>query len=300
MPDTEFNELGYLRLHEDVRRAVARGSFKSALEHYERYGKAEGRKDSRFDLESHSIKDYTRLVRQLVAAHPGNLDLAMAKAVGSLTLEDFRQKGDLHYEVLRRFGLQEGVSLYDLACGSGRTAAALGRNGWSGHYLGADIIPELVAYAEQTNPGYRFIVHPDYSIEAPDNSQDMVCAWSLFTHLQLEETFLYAKDSLRALKPGGLLLFSFLTLADPVHRQIFLERANALERGIANAHLDMFLDKPTLSILLQDVLGFQPVAFVDADDVSATPSGKFGQALAVFRKAPAEKKRPAARRGQRA
>lgn len=284
MPDTNFNESKYLSLHKDVMLAVERGYFKSGREHYEKYGKAEGRKSFRFDSESHSIKDYSRLVSHLIATHPGNIDLAMAKAVGALTLDIYRESGDKHYHILRRFGLQEGHAIYDLACGSGRTASALKRHGWSGVYAGADIIPELVEYAAQKNAGLRFFVHHDYSIRADDNTQDMIFSWSLFTHLQLEETFLYAKDCLRALKPNGILIFSFLTLKDHFHRELFLSRAKALENGIANVHLDTFLDQEMIGILFGQLLGFSLVGFVDADDETATPGGQFGQALAIFKK----------------
>ena len=38
-----FDEELYLRLNPDVRQAVAAGKFRSGLDHYERYGRAEGR-----------------------------------------------------------------------------------------------------------------------------------------------------------------------------------------------------------------------------------------------------------------
>jgi SAM-dependent methyltransferase len=284
MTETRFNEEMYLTLHKDVRLAVERGDLQSGWDHYERYGKSEGRKVSRFDHDSHSITDYTRLVRKLIADHPGNPDLAMAKAVGAPTLENYRDSGDKHYHVLRRFGLQDGHAIYDLACGSGRTAAALKRHGWSGDYRGADIIPELVDYATQKNPGFRFFVFPDYAIHADDDSQDMVFSWSLFTHLQLEEIFLYAKDCLRVLKPDAIFVFSFLTLKDRGHRELFVKRATALNNGVASVHLDTFLDQETITILFGHMLGFKLLGFIDADDESATPGGCFGQALAVFKK----------------
>ena len=284
MTQASFNETSYLNLHKDVRLAVERGYFRSGQEHYEKYGQAEGRKIVRFDANSHSIRDYTRLVRKLIATHPGNPDLAMAKAVGAVTLEIFRESGDKQVHLLRRFGLQDGHAIYDLACGSGRTAAALQRHGWHGDYCGADIIPDLIDYATLKNPGFRFFVHPDYSIHAQDNSQDMIFAWSLFTHLQLEEILLYGKDCHRALKPGGILVFSFLTLRDRGHREVLLARAMELENGLPRVHLDSFLDQETITILFGLMLGFSLVGFIDADDVSATPGGSFGQALAIFRK----------------
>jgi SAM-dependent methyltransferase len=285
MTEPRFNETTYLTLHQDVRQAVARGDFGSGLEHYERYGKAEGRKMMRFDPDSHSIRDYTRLVRHLIASHPENPDLAMAKAIGALTLDIFHETGDKQYQVLCRYGLQDGQAIYDLACGSGRTASALQRHGWNGAYRGADVIPELVDYATQNNPGFRFFVHPDYSIFADDNSQDMIFSWSLFTHLQLEETFLYAKDCLRALKPGGIFVFSFLTLQDRGHRELFQNRITALETGINYVHLDTFLDQATILALCEQMLGLRLIEFIAADDDTLTPGGCFGQALAVFEKA---------------
>lgn len=284
MAEIVFNEAIYLILNKDVQLAIDNGACPSAWEHYCRHGKQEERRISRFDHDSHSIRDYSKLVRELIAAHPDNLDLAMAKAIGAYTLEIYQVSGDKHYHVLRRFGLQDGQAIYDLACGSGRTAAALRRHGWQGQYRGADIIADLVDYAGQKNPGFQFFVHPDYSIHARDATQDIIFSWSLFTHLQLEETFLYARDCHRALKPGGVFVFSFLTLKDHSHRETFLGRVLALENGVACSHLDMFLDRETVTSMMVDMLGFKLVEFIDANDESATPIGSFGQALAVFRK----------------
>ncbi len=284
MTEPGFNEASYLQLHKDVRLGVEQGLFKSGWEHYQKHGKAEGRRSTRFDHENHSIKNYSKLVRDLIASHPGNLDLAMAKAIGALTLEIYQETGDKHVHILRQLGLQNGYAIYDLACGSGRTAAALRRHAWQGEYRGADIIPELVEYAQQKNPGYNFFVHADFSINANDATQDMIYSWSLFTHLQLEEIFLYAKDCYRALKPGGVFVFSFLTLQDRMHRELFKNRVAALENGVTHGHLDMFLTEETINIMMVEMLGFQLLGYTAADDASTTPIGSFGQALAMFRK----------------
>ena len=284
MAEVVFNEAIYLILNQDVQDSIDNGTFGSGWEHYCRHGKAEGRRISRFDHDSHSIRDYSKLVRELIAAHPDDLDLAMAKAIGAYTLDIYRDSGDKHFHVLSRFGLQHGQAIYDLACGSGRTAAALRRHGWSGQYRGADIIPDLVDYAGRKNPDFQFFVHPDFSIHARDQTQDIIFSWSLFTHLQLEEIFLYARDCYRALKPGGVFIFSFLTLKNHWHRETFKGRVLALENGVPNVHLDMFLDQEIITNLIVEMLGFKLVTFIDADDESTTPIGSFGQALAVFTK----------------
>ena len=74
MTEPRFDETSYLALHKDVQLGIERGYFRSGLEHYEKYGRDEGRKIVRFDADSHSIRDYTRLVRKLIATHPGNLE----------------------------------------------------------------------------------------------------------------------------------------------------------------------------------------------------------------------------------
>jgi SAM-dependent methyltransferase len=285
MNEHGFSESVYLRMHDDVRLAVERGEIGSGYEHYQKYGRHEGRKLSQFSAEtSHFLRDYSKLVRDLVAAHPGNRDLAMAKAIGALTLEIYADSGDKHVAILDRIGLKDGDAIYDLACGSGRTAMALKRRGWSGHYRGADIIPELIEYAQEQSPNYQFFVHHDFSINAPDATLDIIYAWSLYTHLHLEEIYLYSKDCHRALKDGGIFVFSFLTLNNAGHRALFKSRAMTIGTGVANAHLDTFLDKETIVTVLVDMLGFTLLEFIDADDATATPSGGFGQALAVFRK----------------
>lgn len=283
----DFNETSYLRMHEDVRLAVEKGSFKSGLEHYVLYGKAEGRKCTRFSENDHFIRDYRKLVQELIASHPDNYELAMAKAIGSVSLESFRNFGEKHVHILKRLGLKDGDHIYDLACGSGRTATALRRNGWTGHYRGADIVDELLAFAAQSAPEYSFFKHLDYTIHADDASQDIVFSWSLFTHLNLEEIYLYAEDVLRALKPGGLFAFSFLELQKKPQLEILKNRIFSLRTGVRLPHLDMFLDRSTIAILCEQMLGFTIVDYIDGDDESATPVGAFGQSIAVLKRLPA-------------
>jgi hypothetical protein len=43
-PEPEFNEELYLRLYHDVAEAVAHGIYSSGREHFERYGRSEGRR----------------------------------------------------------------------------------------------------------------------------------------------------------------------------------------------------------------------------------------------------------------
>ena len=64
----------------------------------------------------YSTDDYELLVDRLISLH--DYEIAMYKAVGSATYEEFRTTGDVHAAVLKYHGLSDGMSIYDLGCGS--------------------------------------------------------------------------------------------------------------------------------------------------------------------------------------
>lgn len=176
------------------------------------------------------------------------------------------------------------MHIYDLACGSGRTASALKRSGWLGFYKGADIIPQLVEYLNESNPGFKAVLHFDLSIDSPDSCLDIVFAWSLFTHLHFEETFIYLEDIYRALKNDGKLMFSFLEFKIPFQWEVFNNRVQILKKGQSLTHLDIYLRRDLISAWARKI-GYKPdILFVDGDDPISFSSGCFGQSIAVLRK----------------
>jgi len=54
-----------------------------------------------------------------------------------------------------------------------------------------------------------------------DGKADMVCFFSVFTHLLQEESYLYLEEARRVLRPGGRIVASYLDIADPSHWNIF-------------------------------------------------------------------------------
>ena len=200
-------------------------------------------------------------------------------------METFVSQGDGHVAVLRHHGLVDGMSVYDLGCGCGRTAQALRRSGWQGRYTGADVVPELLEELALQCPGYSVELNFSPTIVAPDSSLDFVFHWSVFTHIPPEECFLYLQDSFRALKPGGKLVFSFLELTDAAHYQrIFENRLGRLRRERKLKLLDTFLHRDWIA-LWAEKLGFEEVEFTDGDDDSKHP--EMWQSLAAMVK-PAE------------
>jgi SAM-dependent methyltransferase len=231
-------------------------------------------------LLSHSTQSYEALLDRLLVEHP--LEVAMAAAVGSQNLDRYRDAGDGHVAVLRHYGLKDGMSIYDLGCGSGRTAQALIRSGWKGNYQGADIIQRLVDYLNIKCEGYDAVVNNELTILSDNSSLDIVYHWSVFTHLFPEECYNYMRDIHRSLKPGGKMIFSFLEMENDRHfNNTFLSRVGQFKNKYPMGHLDTFLHRDWIR-RWADRIGFTEPVFTDGMDTTNHPPT--GQALAVMDK----------------
>jgi SAM-dependent methyltransferase len=223
------------------------------------------------DERTHYLRDYRRLVRRLMAEHP--LDEAMSLAVGG----HYEATGQLQVDLLVEAGLE---AVLDLGCGSGRLSSAL-----SGRlqvdYLGLDVIPELIAYARGRAPAhYRFLLNTGLSLPVEDANFDLGCAFSVFTHLHHEESFLYMREMARALRPGGRLVFSFLEFAEPIHWDTFENAAQSVLE-VRRTHLDAFIERPVIALWAQR-LGYEMERFTGPGEPG--PAGGLGQSVAVLRR----------------
>ena len=230
---------------------------------------------------SHSVRDYQALVRMHLRRRPEDRRLALANAIGAETMETFRAQGDVHVAVLRHHGLVDGMSIYDLGCGCGRTAQALVRSGWEGQYTGADVVPELLEELRRQCPGYRAVLNTERTVDAPDGSLDLLFNWSVFTHLYPAESYLYMVDAFRALKPGGKLLFSFLELEEPAHDRVWHAEVERRRKGHEREQLDAFLHRDWIRRFARDA-GFGEPRFTGGTDAAHHPP--FWQAIAVMEK----------------
>lgn len=225
---------------------------------------------------------YQNLLDLNLAEHGEDRDLAFAYAIGSVSMELFEQQGDAHVLVLRHRGLQDGMTIYDLGCGCGRTAQALARSGWKGGYIGSDIIQDFITELKaKCPPGYEAFVHRQPTIRAADGSLDMIYHWSVFTHLAPEECFLYLRDSFRAMKPGGKIVFSFLEITEPLHDVVFDRRVDQTAKGKRLALLDTFLHREWITAWAQKI-GFTTPEFTGGADGADHPP--FWQTLAYMTK----------------
>jgi 2-polyprenyl-3-methyl-5-hydroxy-6-metoxy-1,4-benzoquinol methylase len=92
--------------------------------------------------EFHFVEDYERHVASLCESHP--IDEAMALAVGG---GGYSQIGEIERDILLYAGLNDGMYVIDIGCGSGRLASVLSRTGKSLQYIGTDVVQKLLDYA---------------------------------------------------------------------------------------------------------------------------------------------------------
>lgn len=224
---------------------------------------------------------YERHLNSKLRMHSSDRELAFAKAIGSETVRWFRKQGKAQVAVLKHHGLQQGMTIYDLGCGCGRTAQALQRDGWRGRYIGADIVAGFIAELKRRCPAYEAHVHREPTIVAEDESLDMLFHWSVFTHISPEECFLYMEDSFRALRSGGRLIFSFLEMTDTNHWSIFESRLERLRAKKKLELLDTYLARNWIETWAERI-GFERLSFTDGQDTEHHP--KMWQTVVAMKK----------------
>jgi SAM-dependent methyltransferase len=111
--------------------------------------------------------------------------------------------------------------------------------------LGTDIVPELVSYARKLvdRPDWRFQLVKGNDIPEDDAQADVVCFFSVFTHLSHEDSYRYLREAKRVLKPGGKIVFSFLEFRIPCHWEVF---ASSAKNGAGSHPLNTFLSRDAI------------------------------------------------------
>ncbi len=251
--------------------------------------------------EPHFVRAYAEHTRRLLESW-GSPEGALQAAVGSATPEEFEMVGRMEKLLLFYAGLQRDDFLVDIGCGSGRLAVQLA-NWLRGPYLGTDVVQTLLDRAADTcnRPEWRFERVSGLTVPADAESVDMACAFSVFTHLRHEESFVYLKDVYRVLKPGARLVFSFLEFQVP-------ELWPVLEGNVASigkeAVLNQFMSVDAVEVFARHV-GFELVEVHRGDEPfipftnptnPTSPTGRsrgsdgeielrsFGQSVAIYRK----------------
>jgi ubiquinone/menaquinone biosynthesis C-methylase UbiE len=175
---------------------------------------------------------------------------------------DFETVGKLEFALLRQLGLQPHWSVVDVGCGSGRLSRQL--SSWlSGPYLGTDILSPLLDHARAIcgRPDWDFVKTDGQVISWPDDKADLVCFFSVFTHIPHEDTWRYVLEAKRVLRPGGLLVCSFLEFKIRSHWAIF--RDDVRDRSPEKI-MNQFLSRDAFEAFAYNA-GLELAAFFDGD-----------------------------------
>lgn len=205
-------------------------------------------------------------------------DRAMEYAIG----DGFAEIGAIEQALVRHYGLPQDGYLVDVGCGAGRLAKPL--SGWlQGRYLGVDLVPDLVAHAQTiaARPDWRFEVIDHIEIPERDRQADMVCFFSVLTHLLHEQGYWYLEEARRVLKPGGTIVFSFLEFREPGHLPIFWATLEAAKAQRV-APMNVFIERNAIQVWAER-LGMEIVEIRDGGD-HVVAEGNLGQSLCVLRK----------------
>lgn len=239
----------------------------------------------------HNTKGHTERLGRLLDKMP--LEDAVRAHVGKM--DQYERIGAIERQILLRFGLKDGDSLVDVGCGSGRLAKSL-QDMPNLDYLGTDVVELLIEYCRNNyRSDWRFEVVDGFTIPKPAKSVDMVAAFSVFTHILYEETFIYLEDCYRVLKDGGLVVFSFMDLSLPYMRKPFMNAVRGLNHRsdlMIYFGMDVIrLFSEEIGFTIEEVIaGNNPVVTLDSDitlgDGSVLKAGphQLGQSLCVLRK----------------
>ena len=158
----------------------------------------------------------------------------LCRIIGCEQRAEFAASGKQLFDIARRHGnLRRVDRVLDVGCGCGRLAVPLTEFLTKGSYDGFDVVPELIDWASgaitSRYPNFRFrrvdlrndFYHPQgagdaagFSFPYATGSFDMVCFFSVFTHLLYNDTRRYLAELARVLKPRGTGVLSFFILND--------------------------------------------------------------------------------------
>jgi ubiquinone/menaquinone biosynthesis C-methylase UbiE len=125
-----------------------------------------------------------------------------------------RGKHPLFSQMLREYldamNIARTATVLDMGCGTGLAARAIARSeGFSGHVIGIDLSPYLVAAAKRLASEEGLAAHLEFragdahTLDFADSSFDALVAHTLLSHV--DDPLSVLKEAARVIKPGGMI-----------------------------------------------------------------------------------------------
>lgn len=219
---------------------------------------------------------YEALYESHAVAHPDET------VVGELIF------GPIELEILVAQGLAPTNTLVDLGCGVGRLACEVAKWMHGGAYIGTDVSDSMLRRAESRlaalegipDCAVRWIKQRGTSFDLPDRSVDMIAAFSVFTHIEHEDTYNFLRDGLRVIRPGGRFVFSCLPMDLATARSVF-ESSARLEHSDRWAQVRNVTTSVDLMDAISRMAGWEQERWIPAR------ADYFGQTVCVLQAPPA-------------
>lgn len=242
-------------------------------------------------VDTNNIAGHRAFLESLLRAKPR--DQALTEYVGLADLSI----GHREKEAIARHHDLDNAYVVDIGCGIGRLTAFMPEEPIR-KYLGTDILPEVLDEARRkANGDPRFGFQPVTTMTIPevDGAADIVCAFSVMTHLLDEQVFSYFQEAARVLVSGGVAVFSFFDFSLPSHREIFVDFARKRQLGrhdvlkwFEKSTLRFFAEANQLEVIeFQDAKTLVPAKFGGrtlADGRKTGSTFAIGQSLIYMRK----------------
>jgi SAM-dependent methyltransferase len=213
---------------------------------------------------------------------------------------DFDLIGRLELSVLVMERLRPTDTVVDFGCGTGRLAVHVIPRLVGGHYVGIDVSRPMLE-AARSRVGARVVAPPCQvtwlhqttpRFALADGAVDVLCAFSVFTHMEHEDAYRYLADARRIVRPGGRVIFSCLPLDLRVAREIFLGSA-AVDLGQRWSVVRNVTTSRDLMEAVSRLAGWTPVRWYPGDgpgivSVDTGEACHFGQSICVLEPAGGE------------
>jgi ubiquinone/menaquinone biosynthesis C-methylase UbiE len=217
-------------------------------------------------------------------------------AVGGKGMVEFDAIGRMELAILRMEGLEPKSTLLDFGCGTGRLAVHVIPYLDGGRYVGTDISPTMIKRGADRvrkaipNPPCEVVwAHqPSHRFPLPDAGIDMLCAFSVFTHMEHEDAYVYLREAHRVVRPGGCLIFSCLALPVDTARQVFLREAEDGFKGRWRRVRNVTTSRDLMSEIAR-MAGWTPLRWHAGDEPIPVLKGQpgpsvFGQSVCVLQR----------------